>query len=47
MSYTRGYIPAHEKTIIVDTSGLNRIITINEQDMYVTVEAGMYVGAAI
>ncbi len=40
MSYTRGYIPAEPNTVIVDCSHLDRIIAINEDDMYVTVEAG-------
>ena len=40
MSYTQGYIPANDKTVVIDTSALDKIVTINEQDMYVTVEAG-------
>lgn len=40
MSYTRGYMPAKPGSIIVDTRRLNRIVEINTEDMYVTVEAG-------
>lgn len=40
MSYTRGYVPTSERSVLVDLRGLNRIIEINEQDMYVTVEGG-------
>lgn len=41
MSYTGGYLPPHERTLIVDTSALNRIVEINATDMYVTAEAGV------
>lgn len=40
MSYTRGYVPDRENTVIVDCRDLNRIIEINEEDMYITAEAG-------
>ncbi|MCK6372241.1 MAG: FAD-binding oxidoreductase, partial [Gammaproteobacteria bacterium] len=40
-SYTDGYLPATPNSLLVDTSRLNRIIEINEQDMYVTVEPGV------
>lgn len=40
MSYTKGYIPENGTTAILDFSGMNRIIEINEEDMYVTVQAG-------
>jgi len=40
MSYTRGYIPAQDNTVMIDMSALNRIVEIREDDMYVTVEAG-------
>ena len=40
-SYTGGIVPERESSVIVDTSGLNRIVEINEDDMYVTVEAGV------
>ena len=40
-SYTAGIVPDRESSVIVDTSGLDRIVEINEDDMYVTVEAGV------
>jgi FAD/FMN-containing dehydrogenase len=39
-SYTGGYIPVSEKSITVDLRRLDKIIEINEEDMYVTVEVG-------
>lgn len=41
MSYTGGYIPTREASITVDMSRLNRIVEVNEEDMYITVEAGV------
>lgn len=40
-SYTGGLNPDRENSVIVDTSDLNRIIEINPDDMYVTVECGV------
>ena len=40
-SYTDGYLPTTEQSIVVDTGRLNRIVEINEKDMYVTVECGV------
>ena len=40
-SYTDGYLPTRAQSIVVDTSGLDRIVEINETDAYVTVEAGV------
>jgi len=40
MSYTKGYTPAREKTGILDFSRMDKIIEINTNDMYVTVQAG-------
>ena len=40
MSYTGGYVPAEENTILLDISRMNRVLEINREDMYVTVEAG-------
>ena len=40
-SYTGGIVPDRDSAVIVDTSGLDRIVEINEDDMYVTVEAGV------
>jgi FAD/FMN-containing dehydrogenase len=41
MSYTSGYTPARENTMVVDTRRLNRILEVNAEDMYITVEAGV------
>jgi D-lactate dehydrogenase (cytochrome) len=40
MSYTSGYIPATATTISLDTSRMNRILSISDQDMTITVQAG-------
>ena len=40
-SYTDGYVPLESDSIIIDTSGLNRVLEINERDMYVVVEVGV------
>ena len=40
-SYTGGINPDREKSVIVDTAALSRIVEINQDDMYVTVEAGV------
>ena len=40
MSYTSGYVPALTGSVIVDLGRMDRIITINKEDMYVTVESG-------
>jgi len=40
MSYTSGYLLESEAPITVDTSGLGRILDINETNMTVTVETG-------
>ncbi|GMW06601.1 MAG: FAD-binding oxidoreductase [Gammaproteobacteria bacterium] len=37
-SYTDGYLPATPESLLIDTSRMNRIVEINEEDMYVTVE---------
>lgn len=44
-SYTRGYLATRAKSAIIDTTGLDRIVEINEADRYVTVEAGCTWGA--
>lgn len=41
MSYTSGYVPQEENALLVDTSRMNRILEINSDDMYVTVESGI------
>ena len=40
-SYTDAYLPATAQSIIIDTSRLNKIIEINEEDMFITVEPGV------
>ena len=40
MSYTSGYTPAKDRTILIDMRRMNHILEINEEDMYVTVECG-------
>lgn len=39
-SYTDGYIPSTSNGITVDTRKMNKIIEINTDDMFITVEAG-------
>jgi FAD/FMN-containing dehydrogenase len=39
-SYTGGYVPDREGSVIVDLRGLDRIVEINREDMYVVVETG-------
>lgn len=40
MSYTKAYTPTETNCIVIDTSGLNKVLEVNKQDMYVTVESG-------
>ena len=40
-SYTDGYLPTTAESVIVDTSRLNKILEINEEDMFITVEPGI------
>ncbi len=39
-SYTGGYVPTRDDSVIVDLRGLDRIVEINATDMYVIVETG-------
>ena len=39
-SYTGGYTPEQDRTIMIDMRPMNRIVEINTQDMYVIVESG-------
>ena len=41
MSYTSGYLATEKNSILVDMSRMNRILEINRDDMYVTVECGV------
>lgn len=40
-SYTDGYLPSTPQSLLLDTGRLNKIVEINETDMYVTVEPGV------
>lgn len=40
MSYTRGYVHQNELSVIIDMSGLDRIVHIDADSMYVVVETG-------
>lgn len=40
MSYTSGFTPTRPAALLLDLSGLDRIIELNAQDLYVTVETG-------
>lgn len=41
MSYTGGYTPVREDTVTLDLGAMNNIVEINEEDLYITVEAGV------
>src|SRR5689334_5073316 len=41
MSYTKGHVPVRPETIILDASGLSRILEVNTTDRYVTLETGV------
>ncbi len=41
VSYTDGYLPTESASLLVDAARLERILEINEEDMYVTVQAGV------
>lgn len=41
LSYSDGYIPANDHTVIVDLRALDRIVEINGPDRYVIVQAGV------
>lgn len=40
-SYTDAYVPSTANTLIIDSSRLNRIVEINERDMYCLVQPGV------
>ncbi|MBM4198842.1 MAG: FAD-binding oxidoreductase, partial [Gammaproteobacteria bacterium] len=40
MSYTDGYLPTLENSIMVDVQAMNRVVTIDAEDGYVTVDCG-------
>ena len=41
MSYTLGYVPQRDNSVIIDLCRMNRIAEINTEDLYITVEAGV------
>jgi FAD/FMN-containing dehydrogenase len=41
LSYTDGYLPVRAATVTVDTARLDRIVTLDPRDRYVTVECGV------
>jgi FAD/FMN-containing dehydrogenase len=41
LTYTGGYTPPHERTFVLDLQGLNRILELSAENMYVTAEAGV------
>ncbi len=41
MSYTSGYVPITKRSVMIDMRRMNRLLELNLEDMYVTVEAGM------
>lgn len=40
MSYTDGYLPRHREAIMVDMLRMNRVLRVDAEDCYVTVECG-------
>lgn len=40
MSYTSGYTPQSERSVLVDMQHMDRVLEINTEDMFVTVECG-------
>lgn len=41
MSYTRGHCPTRPDTIMIDMTGMDRVVEINKVDRYVVVETGI------
>lgn len=41
LSYTAGYIPHSDRTVLLDTAALNNIVDISPGDMTITVECGV------
>lgn len=40
MSYTSGYVPTSDNAVLFDLARMKRVLEINTEDMYVTVECG-------
>jgi FAD/FMN-containing dehydrogenase len=41
MSYTLGYVPIRDDSVLLEMSRMNRIVEINTEDLYITVETGV------
>lgn len=41
LSYTGGYLAEQPRSVIIDTARLDRIVAIEPEDLYITVEAGV------
>src|SRR3982751_2163499 len=41
MSYTKGHVPVRPETIILDATGLNRVLEVNVVDRYASLEPGV------
>ncbi len=41
LSYSAGYLACDDRTVMLDMSGMNAIVTLSPEDRYVTVEAGV------
>jgi FAD/FMN-containing dehydrogenase len=40
MSYTGGYLPVEEHTVVIDMLRMDHVLEVSQEDMYVTVECG-------
>ena len=40
MSYTSGYVPTEDNSIIIDTCRMDQVLEVSREDMYVTVQVG-------
>jgi D-lactate dehydrogenase (cytochrome) len=40
MSYSRGHVPVRAETVVVDATGLDRILEVNTRDRYISLETG-------
>jgi FAD/FMN-containing dehydrogenase len=41
MSYTLAYVPIKHNSVIINTARMNRIVEVNTEDLYITVETGV------
>jgi FAD/FMN-containing dehydrogenase len=41
LTYVEGYTPTTKKSLVIDLSQLNNILEINQEDMYISVQAGV------